>query len=121
MSEHNKLGTNGELMAIKYLKSRGYIIFETNWRDKHKEIDIIALDKDQIVFIEVKTRSNNYFGAPEEAVDIRKQRCLIDAADEYINTNNIDLEARFDIISVLVNREYPDIKHIEEAFYPAIN
>lgn len=121
MSQHYKLGEMGEQAAIKYLRSKGYIILETNWRDKHKEIDIIAMDKDQIIFIEVKTRRNNYFGSPEEAVDMRKQRCLIDAADEYINTNNIDLDARFDIISVLMNSDNPDIKHIKEAFYPPIN
>jgi len=121
MSHHNELGKKGELMAIKYLKDRGYKILEVNWRDKHKEIDIIARDKNQIVFIEVKTRRNDYFGAPEEAVDMRKQKFLVDAAEEYINNKNIDLDARFDIISILMDRENPNIKHIKEAFYSSIN
>ena len=121
MPQHNELGRAGELLAIKYLKNKGYKILEVNWRDKHKEIDIIALDKDQIVFVEVKTRKNSYFGSPVEAVNMRKQKYLIDAAEEYIINNNIDLDARFDIISILMGRDKPSINHIKEAFHPAIN
>jgi putative endonuclease len=116
MSEHIKLGKRGELIAVDYLKARGFNILETNWRTKHKEIDIIALDKNEIVFIEVKTRKNNYFGDPEEAVNLKKQKLLINAAENYIISNKIDLEARFDIISVICDGNKYDINHIKEAF-----
>ena len=121
MSEHIELGKKGETAAIEYLKSRGYKILEMNWRTRHKEIDIIALDKDEIVFIEVKTRKNNYFGDPEEAVNLKKQRFLINAAEHYIITNKIDLEVRFDIISVISNGNKHNINHIKEAFCPGIS
>ena len=121
MSEHIKLGKRGELIAVDYLKSRGYKILEMNWRTKHKEIDIIALDKNEIVFIEVKTRKNNYFGDPEEAVDLKKQRFLVNAAENYIISNKIDLEARFDIISIISVGSKYNINHIKEAFYPGIS
>jgi putative endonuclease len=116
MSDHIKLGKRGELIAVDYLKSRGYKILETNWRTKHKEIDIIALDKNEIVFIEVKTRKNNYFGDPEDAVNLKKQKFLISAAENYIISNKIDLDARFDIISVIGEGNKHNINHIKEAF-----
>jgi putative endonuclease len=121
MSEHIKLGKKGELIAIEYLKSRGYKILEMNWRTRHKEIDIIALDKNEIVFIEVKTRKNNYFGDPEEAVNLKKQKFLINAAENYIISNKIDLDARFDIISVIGEGSKYNINHIKEAFCPDIS
>jgi len=121
MSEHIKLGKRGELIAVDYLKSRGYKILEMNWRTKHKEIDIIALDKKEIVFIEVKTRKNDYFGDPEEAVNLKKQKFLINAAENYIISNKIDLEARFDIISILTEGNKYNINHIKEAFCPGIS
>ncbi len=121
MSEHIQLGKRGELMAVDYLKSRGYNILEMNWRTRHKEIDIIALDKNEIVFIEVKTRKNDYFGDPEEAVNLKKQKFLINAAENYIISNKIDLEARFDIISIIGEGNTYDINHIKEAFCPGIS
>lgn len=121
MSEHIKLGKRGELIAVDYLKSRGYKILEMNWRTMHKEIDIIALDKNEIVFIEVKTRKNDYFGDPEEAVNLKKQKFLINAAENYIVSNKIDLEARFDIISIISEGSNHNINHIKEAFCPGIS
>ncbi len=121
MPQHHKLGRAGELLAIQFLKNNGYKILEVNWRDKHKEIDIIALDKDQVVFVEVKTRKNTYFGSPVEAVNMQKQKHIIDAAEEYIDNNSIELEARFDIISIIMDKDKPAINHIKEAFHAAIN
>ncbi len=121
MLQNNKLGRAGEQLAVKYLGDKGYEIIEVNWRDKHKEIDIIALDKDQIVFVEVKTRRNTFFGSPVEAVNMQKQKYLVDAAEEYLINNKIDLDARFDIISILMGNGKPSINHIKEAFHPAID
>ena len=121
MSEHIKLGKRGESLAVEYLKSRGYKILEMNWRTKHKEIDIIALDKNEIVFIEVKTRKNDHFGDPEEAVNLKKQKFLVNAAENYIISNKIDLDARFDIISIISDGSSHNINHIKEAFCPGIS
>ncbi len=121
MSERIELGKRGESLAIEYLKLNGYRILEKNWRTSHREVDIIAQDNNEIVFIEVKTRTGIYSGNPVEAVNVQKQRLLIDAAEEYIISNNIDLEARFDIISVIINGHKQNINHIKEAFYSGIN
>lgn len=117
MADHNDLGVLGEQLAIKHLVSNGYKILESNWRFQHKEIDIIAKKEDFIIFIEVKTRRTNYFGEPFTFVNKTKQGFLIKAANEYIIRNNIQEEARFDIISVLYNNHQKDIQHIEDAFY----
>lgn len=121
MPEHIELGKRGELIAVEYLESRGYKILEINWRTNHKEIDIIAIDNNEIVFIEVKTRRNNYYEDPEEAVNIKKQEYLINAAEDYIFSNKIDLDARFDIISVICDGSSYNINHIKEAFCPGIS
>ncbi len=121
MPGHIRLGKTGELVAADYLKSIGYKILEMNWKSRNKEIDIIALDKNEIVFIEVKTRRNDYFGDPEEAVNLKKQKFLINAAEDYIVTNKIDLEARFDIVSVISDGSKHNINHIKEAFCPGIS
>ena len=120
MAEHNQLGEKGEKLAEVYLKKLGYKIITTNWRERKFEIDIIALEKNEkeLVFIEVKTRSTEKFGAPEEAVTLKKQEHLIEGADYYINEKEIDLECRFDVISIILNENQEEIKHIKKAFYP---
>lgn len=111
-------GSRGEQDAARFLRDSGYDILETNWHYRRKEIDIIASDGTFIVFVEVKTRKNNDFGEPEEAVNTKKQKIIIHAANAYITRNKIDLEARFDIISILYEGNKPRIHHIIDAFYP---
>lgn len=118
MSEHLKTGELGEKLALEFLVNAGYQILETGWRYKHKEIDIIAKDGDYLVFVEVKTRTENYWGNPEEFVTKSKQKFLIHAADAYINESDFNGESRFDIISVLLKNNNTEIEHITEAFYP---
>lgn len=117
---HNiKLGKLGEDLATDYLVSKGYTIFERNWRNHHKEIDIIAFDGKMLVIVEVKTRQTDDFGTPDLAVDRRKQMLLIAATNAYIFSHNIDYETRFDIITVIVKEgQEPSIEHLEDAFYP---
>ena len=117
MAKHNQLGILGEELAVQFLQKQGYIIIETNWQQHKFEIDIIAQDKNEIVFVEVKTRSTAYFGEPEEAVTITKQNHLIDGADFYLQEKEIDLEARFDVVSVIISNT-TEINHIKDAFYP---
>ncbi|MFI5222508.1 MAG: YraN family protein [Bacteroidia bacterium] len=118
MAEHNETGLNGEELAATYLVQKGYDILEKNWRFQHAEIDIIAKNEDTLVIAEVKTRTSNYFGEPEEFVTRQKQKLLIKAANAYIEKNNLELETRFDIVSVILKKENPKIFHIEDAFHP---
>lgn len=120
MAEHNETGKTGEELAVKYLEEKGYEILETNWRFKNLEADIIAQKKNILVIAEVKTRRTNYFGEPEEFVDKKKQKNLVKAANAYIELKGIDIEVRFDIISVLMKGEQVFIHQIEDAFYPTL-
>ncbi len=116
MAKHNDLGIKGEDMACSHLEKEGYIIIERNWRWRKLEIDIIAKKDDELVVIEVKTRQNNLFGEPEDAITERKIRNIINAADIYIKKKQIDISVRFDIISITGNNDNFEIKHIENAF-----
>lgn len=118
MAEHNKLGDKGEEVAIKVLAEKGYVIIATNWRAKHKEIDIIAMDGDTLVFAEVKSRTENYWGNPEDFITIKKQRLLISAAEAYISETGFNGHSRFDVVSVLFLKSGTETEHIIEAFYP---
>lgn len=115
------LGKNGEKEAVNFLKKEGYLILETNWRYRKLEVDIIASKKDELVIIEVKTRSTDEFGDPELFVSKKKQRNLIKAAHQYITQINFNGETRFDIISILQDNENLVVKHIPGAFYPTLN
>lgn len=119
MARHNELGKEGERRALQMLKAKGYIILETNWCNYKVEIDIIATDKDELVIVEVKTRSTDYFGDPEEAVGPAKARNLIGAAEAYIELNDVDMDVRFDIVSIILKDGKANINHIIDAFYAA--
>jgi putative endonuclease len=118
-NSHN-LGVQGEEIAKIHLLEKGYLILQVNWRYKKYEVDIVASYNNLIVFVEVKTRSSIEFGEPEVFVTKQKQRFLITAANEYLNSNNIDLECRFDILSILQLNNTFSVKHLEAAFYPSI-
>lgn len=120
MAEHNLLGKEGEEIALRHLKKNGYLIRATNWRAGKKEIDIVAEKDNTLVIIEVKARKGNYFGEPEEFVSKAKQKNLIDAANAYIEKNDIDIETKFDIISIITNGKTTQINHLEDAFYPTL-
>ncbi len=119
MAQHNELGKEGEQKALQMLQVKGYTILETNWRQQKDEVDIIAKDHDELVIVEVKTRSTDYFGNPEEAVTPRKARNLIRAAEAYIEINDLDTDVRFDIVSIILTKEKMVINHIVDAFYAA--
>ena len=118
MARHNDLGIKGEIISLEYLEWKGYTILEINWRFKHCEVDIIAKYNNTLVFAEVKTRSTDFFGEPEVAVDNEKKKKLAEAATEYIERNNIEMDMRFDIISIVMKDGKPDIHHFEDAFFP---
>jgi putative endonuclease len=120
MSEHLETGLKGEREAVNFLTQNGYQILEKNWRTGKFEIDIIAKISDIIVIAEVKTRTGTFFQEPFEAVTRKKQKFLIEAANAYIEINKLDLEVRFDIISIVYNNGNFKIFHIIDAFYPLV-
>lgn len=117
MAKHNITGKEGEEIASAYLKAKGYQIIEMNKRFGRAEIDIIAKIGNEYVFVEVKTRTSDYFGFPEEAIDKRKIKLLGKAAEQFTLEKNDDLEIRFDMISLVLGNEKHDIVHIEDAFF----
>ena len=120
MAVHLDLGRKGESLAKAHLEKAGYEILDENWTHGQLEVDLIAYKNRVIVFTEVKTRTGNRFGEPEDFVDARKQRLLADAAEEYIYLMNHQGEVRFDIISVLFDKQANYlINHIEDAFWPS--
>lgn len=120
MAEHNELGKAGENAAVAYLEEHGYLIRPRNWRKGHLELDIVAAKKNELVIVEVKTRSNTLFAQPEEAVDLPKIKRTVRAADTYMKLFQIDVPVRFDIITVISENGNFRIDHIKEAFYPPL-
>lgn len=123
MAEHNDLGKWGEDEAALYYEDRGYEILERDWKIGKRDIDLIALteDKDTLVFVEVKTRQNNDLQEPEEAVDVKKMRNLAIAANAYVKLHGLDMDVRFDIISVIGKCSCVEsIECFEDAFNPLL-
>ena len=120
MAEQHDLGHEGEERAREYLRSKGYEILECNWRHGSEEIDIIAKEGNMLIVAEVKTRKSSYFGEPELAVNRKKQKIIVRAADAYIRRKGLDLEVRFDIISIIIGDGKYTINHIPDAFYPTL-
>jgi len=112
---HIKIGERGEALAVSFLTEQGHRILETNWRYEKGELDIVSTDQKFIIITEVKTRSNSNFGDPHEDVDESKQALLEDTAEAYVNENEIDLEIRFDIISITLEPQI-SVVHIADAF-----
>jgi putative endonuclease len=114
------LGKTGEELAISFLKEKGYEILFANLRFEKVEVDIIAKDKNQIVFVEVKTRSSAMV-EPEKAVNKSKQKNLQRAAEIFLEERQLKNELRFDIIAIVKQKNNTDIEHFEDAFYPYYN
>ena len=111
-----EFGKMGEQMTAKYLMDKGYIILEHNYRRGHLEIDLIALDGDELVVVEVKSRAYDNILQPEEAVDHKKRLALIRLANEYIKTHGRKENVRFDIVTVVSNADGAEIKHLKSAY-----
>ncbi len=117
MAIHNELGKKGEILAANYLKRKGYQILDINWRFKKAEIDIISLKDDILAVVEVKTRSSDYFGNPQDFVKSKKINLLVEAVNEYVISKNLDVEVRFDIVAILNKNNSFEITHLKDAFY----
>lgn len=120
MATHLDLGRLGEQLAKTHLESLGYEIMDENWVYGKAEVDIIAYHNKTIVFVEVKARTGSWFGQPEDFVDNRKQKLLVDAANEYIYLMEHKGEVRFDIVAILFDHKNTHtLKHIPDAFWPS--
>ncbi len=119
VSGRSEIGFEGERLALSFLKRKGLKILSRNYRFGRKEIDIVALDKNTVCFIEVKSRSNDAFGRPEEAVTARKRHHLELLALSYIKRYKLlDYDFRFDVVSVFFDKIHAshNIEYIEDAF-----
>ncbi len=116
-----KTGRIGEEIACRLLESKGYVIRERNWQYRHREIDIIAQQGSELVFVEVKVRTLSPWGSAMEAVDEYKRQHMIEAANYYVRLYRLALAVRYDIIAIDI---FPDrtytIEHAERAFYPTM-
>ena len=118
MAYHNELGKIGEKLAAEYLINKGYEILAQNFYFDKAEIDIIAKkDNNTLVVVEVKTRNSDFFGDPQDFVTPSKIKLLVKAANEYVISNDLDMEVRFDIIAVIKNKTIEKMEHFENAFY----
>jgi putative endonuclease len=111
------LGKEGERLAERYLQNKGYKLVERNYRCRVGELDLIVLDRRVVVFVEVKTRTGHGFGSPLEAVEFRKQRKMIQAAQFFLAAKGLQQrDARFDVVGVSWAGREPIVEHIENAF-----
>ncbi|MBC7884016.1 MAG: YraN family protein [Saprospiraceae bacterium] len=121
MGKQHKIGKLGEDVACQFLQSIGYIILERNWRFSKAEVDIIAKDGEILIFVEVKAKTYTFYGAPEESISAYKENLIIDAASRYMILINHTWEIRFDIISIVFDKEMnPAVIHYKDAFFPSI-
>ena len=119
MAIQQDIGNKGEEIAKAFLEKKGYEILATNWRYSRAEIDIIAKDGDNLVFVEVKTRSSSYFGPPAAFVTPKKETFMSHAASAYMEEIDYEDEIRFDVIGILLLKgKAPQIEHYEDAFFP---
>ena len=117
MSESYKRGISGERMAVEYLTSKGYRILAQNYRYLKAEVDILAQKDNCLAAVEVKTRSTTDFGAPEEFLKPAQIQRIIKAVDYFVNSKDLDVEVRFDVIAILLTDQGSELEHIENAFY----
>lgn len=117
MAKHNEFGKKGEQLAVDYLTNNGYKVVHRNYRYLKAEIDIIAKKGDILAIVEVKSRSSDYMQSIADTVTEKKIKLMVMAADHYIISKNLDVDARFDIITIHRNGTKFDIEHLENAFY----
>lgn len=115
--QRKELGKKGEEIALRFLKKRGYRIIERNYVCKMGEMDIIAKEKDTLVFVEVKARTSTTFGPPQLAVNSSKQRQLSKVALSFLKEKQIeDMKARFDVVAILLGPKGEEVELIRDAF-----
>ena len=117
------MGKWGEATAEQLLRDKGYTIVERDWHSGHRDIDIIARTPDNatLVFVEVKTRTNDDITTPFDAVDLKKIRHIAKSANHYVKMHDIDDMLRFDIVAIVGGpKGIKKIEHMEDAFRPLL-
>ncbi|NBL65003.1 endonuclease [Flavobacterium sp. NST-5] len=117
MAEHNDLGKLGEDLAVEFLQQNGFEVLHRNWVFQKAELDIVAVKNNILAIVEVKTRSSNDFGLPQDFVKPAKIKLLVKAVDEYVNVFDRPENIRFDIIAISKLNENFTIEHLEDAFF----
>ena len=117
MGVHNDLGKRGEILAVAHLKKKGYSILQRNYRFRKGEIDIIAAKGEILAIVEVKSRSSVDFEPIAGTVGRKKIGLLVQAADQYVTSQNPGLQVRFDIITIYFKGSRYEVDHLEDAFY----
>ncbi|MCU0419873.1 MAG: YraN family protein [Cyclobacteriaceae bacterium] len=118
MSDKTSKGREGEARAAAFLEAKGYTVLERNYRHKRSEIDLIVKKDAWIVFVEVKLRTSDSFGYPEEFVNRKKVMRILEGAEYYTYVNRWEGPVRYDIVSIRqLPNEAEEIRHIEDAFY----
>lgn len=120
MVSQREIGEIAEGLAQQHLLKLGYKIKETNWYFGHLELDIIAQDGDELVIVEVKSRNGIRYEHPSEAVTNGKIKRIVEAAEGYIQEKDIELETRFDVITVIFFGQNHELEHFKDAFYPTM-
>lgn len=117
MSDKIQKGKEAEDLAADFLSHQGYEIVERNYRYKRSEIDLIVRKENWLVFVEVKMRSSDAFGYPEEFVDYKKAKNIVYGAEQYTFENDYNGNVRYDVVAISMRDGVPDLKHFEDAFY----
>jgi len=120
MVSQREIGEMAEGLAQQYLVKLGYKILDTNWQYGHLELDIVAQDGNELVIVEVKSRNGIRYEHPSEAVTDVKIKRVVEAADGYIQEKDIDIETRFDVITVIFFDQKFELEHFKDAFYPTL-
>ena len=122
MADRKETGKRGETLARVYLENKGYTIERTNYRYRHKEIDVIARIDDVLVFIEVKTRTSVFYGQPGAFFKKPQQLRISTAASFYMEEIDYDWEVRFDLVSIYLKPDGSyELKHFEDVFFPGLH
>ena len=117
MSHIHEFGKLGEELAVKYLIANGFSILRCNYRYRKAEIDIIARKDGILAIVEVKSRRGGFYESISDTISIKKRNLLVMAADHYVLDNDLDVEVRFDIITILNDASGIKIEHFPDAFY----
>ncbi len=117
MTDKMKKGKEAEDMAAEFLKTLGYEIVQRNYRYRTSEIDLIVRKDKWLVFVEVKMRSSDAFGYPEEFVDYKKAKNIVYGAEQYTYEKDYQGNVRYDVVAISMRNGVPDLRHFEDAFY----
>lgn len=120
MATQQEIGELGEKLAQQHLVKLGYNIVATNWHYGHLELDIVARDGDELVIVEVKSRSGIRYEHPSEAVTDGKIKRIVEAADAFIQEIDWEKETRFDVVTVIFFGQTHELEHFKDAFYPTL-